>query len=86
VNKAHPGQTAVPIVRDAAVPESPRAALRKTEALVAAMPEAERQAFGRTISFLRTSCVKKGGNGVTGDYSRMGTPYGPLPQRLPCRL
>jgi hypothetical protein len=56
-----------------AMPQSPRAALRKIEALAAAMPAVERQLFDRTTNFLRASCVKKGGNGSTCEYSWMGT-------------
>jgi hypothetical protein len=56
-----------------AMPQSPRQALRKIGALSAGMPEERRQMLGRAASFLRASCVKKGGNGNTRDHSRMST-------------
>jgi hypothetical protein len=56
-----------------ATAQSPRSALRKMEAIVAAMPDGDRALFDRTTQFLRASCVKKGGNGGNRDTSRMST-------------
>jgi hypothetical protein len=56
-----------------AMPQSPRAALIKLGALVNALPEDKRPMLDKTASFLRASCVKKGGNGNARDHSRMST-------------
>ena len=56
-----------------AMPQSPRAALRKLVAMAEALPEDKRSMLDRTASFLRASCVKKGGNGSARDHSRMST-------------
>jgi hypothetical protein len=54
-----------------AMSRSPRATLLTMEAIVTAMPQADRPLFKRTIRFLQASCVKTGGEGGDRGTSRM---------------
>jgi hypothetical protein len=54
-----------------AIPRSPRATLLTMEAIVTAMPQADRHLFKRTIKFLQAGCVKTGGQESDRGTSRM---------------
>lgn len=69
-----------------AMPQSPRSALSKIEAMLAAMPDENRTVFTRTIQFLRASCVIRGGNALGRELCRMSTMWSLAPSSsLPFR-